>query len=203
MHKLIPATLAMICCFRSLAQTNQEEGRLTPRINIRCAKVFFDLNTGINNNGGLLGIGTDVHVADDISFCGGLGLVTSWGFKIYGGIKCYAKPCHKGWALGCGITYSTGAADYRRKMETQSGAKEMVDLRLIPQANLYAALYHHWAVGHKNNRIYMQLGWSQPANPRKFEQLEGNPISSNAAALVRFVAPGGPVAGLGFSFGGK
>ena len=203
MFKLIPAVMAMICCVHASAQTNEAQGRRPPRISTRCARVYFDLNTGINNNGGLLGIGTDVHVADDISFNGGIGLVSSWGYKLYAGAKYYLQPCHKGWAISGGITYSTGKPDYRTTAKTQSGSKEPIELKLLSQANLFAAVYHYWKLGRNNNRIYMQLGWSQPTSIHKFQQIAGNPITPGSASTIRFMAPGGPVAALGFSFGGK
>ncbi len=166
-----------------------------------CAKTFFDLSTGINNNGGILSIGIDAHVANNASINGGVG-ISGWGYKMYAGGKYYLKPCHEGWAFGGGATYSTGLPEFTFDMETVASSSEEVVLELKPQANLFAAAYRYWQLGKKRNRIYLQLGLSIPVTGDKYYQVSGNKLSSASNSLVRTIAPGGIIVGFGFSFAG-
>jgi hypothetical protein len=201
MKNLIHIALAVIS-FTSFAQNDAPEKTEEVKKKPRCSKVYFDLSTGINNNGGLLGLGIDYHVSNDISVNAGIGPMSSWGYKFYLGGKAYLKPCHKGWALGFGGTYNTGINALSMRVETAQSKSELVELNCLPQANVFAAAYRHWRLGRNKNRIYLQLGWSLPVTSKKFEQISGNPITSESAAVVRFLSPGGPIIGLGFSFGG-
>lgn len=196
---LLAVLLSVLVCNGQTDATGEGTQRVKKS---RCAKAFFDLSTGLNNNGGLLGLGADYHVTEDISINAGLGAITSWGYKFYLGTKFYFKPCHKGWAIGCGATYSTGIPSYTTKMETMQGGSELVELRLLPQTNVMASAYHHWRLGRNKNRMYLQLGWSIPVATEKFRQISGNALTVNSASVLKFLAPGGLIVGLGFSFGG-
>lgn len=194
------ATAALALLFSATTYGKNAASALPSRESA-CSWVYIDLSTGINNNGGLLGGGVDVHVADDISLIGGVGLMTTWGYKAYTGVKCYLKPCHMGWAFGGGLTYNTGIPAYTQPMDTQNGTKEDVTLDLLPQANVYAAAYKHWRLGRNNNRIYLQLGVTRSLMNTKFRQTAGPAITATEANIMKALSPGGIIIGLGFSFG--
>eukprot|EP01030_Chromulinospumella_sphaerica_P009945 gene9945-9751_t len=164
-------------------------------------KLYLDLGTGINANTSLLGGGVDYHITQDISLNAGIGLLSTWGTKFYFGGKGYLKPCHKGWAFGAGATYNTGVSNIATKVETVNG-QQLVELELLPQANIYASAYKYWGLGRgRKSRFYLQLGISRAVTQKKFNQLSGPPITSDAATIYRWLAPGGLIVGLGFSFG--
>jgi hypothetical protein len=203
MRKLIAAGLLILTSTGAFAQ-NDDNGYSDGsqrKMYARCSKLYIDLGTGLNANTGLLGGGVDYHVAKDISINAGLGLLSSWGNKFYIGGKGYLKPCHKDWAFGGGLTYNTGLSKYTSTQETIYGTNEEVTLDLLPQTCVYLSAFKYWKLGHKGNRFYMQLGWSRSMNAQKFKQISGTPVSSNSAAITRFISPGGLVFGLGFSFG--
>jgi len=169
--------------------------------NRSCPRLYLDLGTGINANTSLLGGGVDYHITQDISLNGGIGLLSTWGTKFYFGGKGYLKPCHKGWAFGAGVTYNTGASSFTTKVETLQG-QELVELELLPQVNVYAAAYKYWGLGRgRKSRFYLMMGISKAVTQKKFNQISGSPITATSASVIRFIAPGGIILGLGFSFG--
>lgn len=197
---LIVALLSFVC---AKAQEDHVINDPTYRIKkqARCPKLLVDLSTGFNNNGGLLGAGVDYHFINDVSVHGGIGLISSWGTKFYGGIKCHLRPCHTGWAFGGGLSYSTGISEYNGKFQTVTGEDELVSLRLLPQTNVFAAGYRSWYVGRNRNRIAMQLGYSISMTSKKYEQLSGNPLSRTGSAVAKFSSPGGLILAFIFSLG--
>ncbi len=200
MRKIILLFALAFSITQSFAQDNGSADGSERKVRSRCSKFYIDASTGINNNGGLISVGGDLHVSSDISINAGVGL-SSWGNKLYIGGKGYLKPCHKGWAFGGGLTYSTGVSHYYTKLPTITGQEELVDLQLKPQANIFAAAYKYWRLGRKNNRIFLELGWSNPILTEKFKQLSGSPITSQSASVMKFISPHGPIIGFGFSFG--
>lgn len=211
MKKLVLSLSVLLCSLAAIAQDypgNNEQG-LKPmgdksrsrRREGPCSKVFLDLSTGLNNNGGLLGVGMDIHVADQVSINGGIGLLSTWGYKFYAGGKYFFKPSHTGWAIGGGLTYNTGRADVNMDLETIYLNKQTVVITMEPQLNFYASAYKYWSVGRKSNRMFLQLGLSAPLTQHKYTQLAGAPISKDSGDALRLISPGGLIVGLGFSFG--
>jgi len=200
MKKIILIALVMLSV-KAIAQEGANKESTELKKNEQCSKVYFDLSTGINNNGGLLGLGVDFNVTPDITINAGMGPLTTWGYKFYLGAKAFKKPCRLGWALGWGVTYSSGVPELSINMETLANQSEMVGIKCLPQTNFFLSAYHYWRLGKNKNRMYMQFGWSLPVNADKFEQSWGTPISANSATVLRILSPGGPIIGLGFSFG--
>jgi len=203
MKKQVLLLVALISCLCASAQDDHVITDPNYRIKkqARCPKLLVDLSTGINNNGGLLGVGLDYHFISDISVQGGVGLLSSWGQKFYGGIKCHLRPCHTGWAFGGGVSYSTGISEYNGRFETVASSSELVSLRFLPQTNVFAAGYRSWYVGRNRNRVALQLGYSVSMTNKKYEQLSGNTLTKRGAALARSTSPGGIIVGFIFSLG--
>jgi len=165
------------------------------------ARLNIDLGTGINANTALLGGGVDYHFTDKFSMNAGIGLISSWGKKFYLGRKAYTRPGHEGWELGGGMTDNTGLSEFVSEQETIYGTREKVKLDLLPQTCVFLSTYKYWRIGQRNNRFFLQLGWSRSLNAVKFKQTQGTPVSSNSAAVTRSISPGAIVVGIGFSFG--
>jgi hypothetical protein len=206
MRKLILFILSLFVSTAVLAQDYDETVRPINKVKVKkqksrsCSNLYFDVSTGLNNNAGLLGVGVDGHVSDDLSFNGGIGLLTTWGYKLYAGGKYYFNSCHHGWAIGGGLTYSTGVQDSEPTLETIYGTHEQVRLHLLAQANFFIAAYKYWNLGGRN-RIYLELGYSAPLTTDKYTQTGGSPISHNSSDILHLLSPGGLIVGLGFSFG--
>jgi hypothetical protein len=204
---LLIKTLMVLCALHSSAQDLiiikpselREKTRDWKRPSL-CPDYYISVSTGLNNNTGLAGFSVDIPVDKTVSLEAGAG-VSFWGFKAYGGGRYYFKKrCHSGWAIGGGITHNTGVPDFSVKLATVNG-NEKVGLSLYPQTNLLIAGYYYWIVGKKYNRIFVECGGSIPFSGKKFDQSEGDKLSDKAFRQVKFLAPGGPVAAAGFSFG--
>ncbi len=199
--------LIVICCFYAGAQERggiaikkDPHKHFRKRTSKDCPVFYITTSTGVNNNTSFLGVNFDKPVAKFVSVEGGLG-IGIWGYKFYGGCKYYFNPCHRGWAIGSGLTYSTGSNNYPYTLSTVSG-RQTVLLNLHPQTNAFIACYHFWTLGKRANRIYAEAGWSLPLiQGNKFKQVYGDPITSASSDSFNRLSPGGPVAGVGFSFG--
>ncbi|MBX2904907.1 MAG: hypothetical protein KF744_02655 [Taibaiella sp.] len=208
MRKVLLSAIFIFTCIGSFAQEDSREPanydgaqRTNKQAERGCSKLYLDLGTGINANTSLLGGGVDYHITSDISLNAGIGLASSWGTKFYFGGKGYLKPCHKGWAFGAGATYSSGISNFATKLETIQG-QELVELELLPQANIFASAYKYWGLGKgRKSRFFLQLGISKSVTQKKFNQLSGSPVTSNSASVVKILSPGGLIVGLGFCFG--
>ena len=206
MKKTILSLLAVIACLQSFAQSPvggnapDPEKATAGRRRESHAPLYINLSTGLNSNAGIIGLGLEIPVSDHISLEGGLG-ISSWGYKAYACGKYYIHPDFKGWAFGPGITYNSGLDRFTTNLETAYGSTETVELHLDPQANLFLAAYRNWRLGRQSNRIFLQLGLSMPVTGVSFWQTGGTPISRNAESVTRFIAPGGLIVAVGFSFG--
>lgn len=176
----------------------QEKKEVKPT---HCPSLYITTSTGLNNNTGILGFSLDVPVGKHISLDAGPG-IGSWGFKLYAGAKYYLDSCQRGWAFGTGITYSTGVSNLHQNLPTVDGNTEAVILNENAQANILFAAYKYWTLGKRYNRFYLELGWSvKVTSCDKFNQISGTPITSDAASVINLIAPGGPIAAVGLSFG--
>jgi hypothetical protein len=205
MKRLVLSALATIFCMQVMAQAPAPENK-EPRTEVntkkhsRHAAVYFNLSTGINNNAGMLGIGLEVPVVDQFSVEAGLGS-GSWGRKYYFCTKYYLRPSLKGWAFGPGFSYCPGISKYTINLETVYSDSEPVDMHLDPQTNIFVGAYNNWRLGRRNNRIYLQLGYSVPLGPAKFYELYGDPITDNSRNTMKLLSPGGLIVAFAFSFG--
>lgn len=160
---------------------------------------YLTTGTGVNNNYGLIGLVFDVPVQKYFSIEGGGGIST-WGTKIGLSGKYYMKEYERGWAFGFGLTYSSGRKTVTTNMETIYG-NENVTIDFNPQTNLFLAAYHYWNLGKRRNRFYLEGGWSAAlSGGDKFKQVAGDPLSDNSTRALNFIAPGGLIVGVGFSF---
>jgi len=163
-----------------------------------CRTVYLGFSTGIDNPAGLIGLDIDGPVSKHISLNGGIGKGT-WGFKVYGGMRYYFGSCYKGFALGAGAAYSMGQ-NMTANMETIYATTETVTFKQDPQVNAFGAAYYFWKLGRRNNRMFAAAGYAARIGDFSYTQTSGNPISSTSASVMRLIAPGGPMIGIGFLF---
>lgn len=210
MRKIIILLLLSFIAFNSFAQhTGDSNKGFKNGKNARrggCPKVYITVSSGLNNNTGIFGASIDVPVTKSISIEGGAGYST-WGIKSTIGAKYYFKPCHRGWAIGAGITHSTGLNNFEDNLETEYGYEDVV-LNLHPLTNIYVGVYHFWNIGRKGHRFYTMLGWSIPLSNDFYDEPIGDPLSSASDEAIKLIAPGGLIgiivgAGFSFGFGGR
>jgi hypothetical protein len=204
MKHLTITLLAILLCAHSFAQDGTEKAhykKSKKEYTGRPPVLYINTSTGINNNTGLVGVGIDVPVGQKLLLGAGAGIST-WGDKIYIGGKYFLRPGHTGWAFGGGVTHNTGLTNFTDNLETVYGNTEQVTLNLNAQTNVFLAAYRYWSIGRKRiNKFYLELGWSVPLTGDRFDQTDGDPISSNSTATMNLLSPGGIIVGAGFSFG--
>ena len=205
MHRITLFIAAILFSFHSGAQEHVVDGKTVTKkpkkeLSGKCPIVYLNVSTGLNNNGGIIGVGVDIAVAKKVSLDAGVGIGT-WGEKFYIGGKYYLKPCQRGWAFGGGLTYATGMSNFNDNLETVDGNTEPVTLNLLPQTNVFIAAYKYWNLGKRYNRIYLEMGWSVALSGAKIQQTAGTPIDQTSEFATSFIAPGGLIAAAGFSFG--
>ena len=195
---LLIALMALISAAAVSAQ-GKHNYRSKPRSEGNCPKVYIGFGTGINFSTGLLGINVDVPVVGGLSLSSGAGLST-WGYKVYGEARYAFKPCNRGWAIGTGLTLNTGLSDFSSTMPTTYGERT-VTMDLQPKTNVFLCGYHFWTMGKRYNRFYLQFGYSVPLSNYDYVITSGDVLTSEGAAAMDILSPGGLIFGIGFSFG--
>jgi hypothetical protein len=156
---------------------------------------------GINNPNGLLGISVDVPVVDHFSLSTGIGRST-WGWKYYGEARGYLKHCHRGFAIGAGVTHNTGLDNFVATMPTTTYGTTDVTLDLRPQTNAFVNLYHFWTIGRRNNRFDLHVGYSFRFDDPQYivKKPVGAALTDEGNSTIKTIAPGGICIGVGFYF---
>lgn len=185
----------LFCCIATFAIANPYGGRQSRS----CSKFYLGLSTGIDNQSGIIGVNFDVPVTGRFSLGTGLGL-SLWGYKTYGEGRFYFKDCNRGWALGAGVTHSTGFDNIISELPTTIGTTD-VSMNLNPTTNVIFSGYHFFNLGRGNHRFYLQLGWSHRITESPYTITSGHKLDADGEAGMNILAPGGVILGFGFSFG--
>ena len=164
-----------------------------------CRKLYVGFSMGINNPGGIIGLDVDVPVSRHIAVGAGYGPST-WGDKFYIDGKYYFRPCHRGFAIGVGVTHNTGNNNFTENLETINGTED-VTLKLKAQTNAFVGAYYFWTLGRRYNRLFVQAGYSIPFATYSYTEVNGDPLDNVGEAVVKLLSPGGFMMGVGFSFG--
>ncbi|MBA3828532.1 MAG: hypothetical protein H0X33_06310 [Taibaiella sp.] len=163
-----------------------------------CPVFYLGASTGINNSAGLFGINADLPISAKVSIGAGVG-ASFWGNKTFLDATYYFRQCHRGWAVGAGVTRNSGMTDTRRKLHTTTGT-ETVTLDLKPKTNVFIAGYRFWSTGKRGNRIYLMLGWSAGVTNTKYVVRSGQQLTNDQRNRIDAFSPGGLVIGAGFNF---
>lgn len=197
---LILTTVLLITATAAEAQRNDRQ-QLMRRKNApkysSCPRAYIGFSSGINNPVGIIGPQVDIAVSPSFSIGSGVGLST-WGVKTFLETRYYFKPCNRGWAIGGGFTYNTGAKGVElNDVETIYGNRDIV-VDQKSQANFMLSGYHFFSMGTRH-RFHLQAGFSIPLSDREFTS--NFPLTSDGRDQVAILAPGGIILGFGFSFG--
>lgn len=206
MRKICVIVLVAMMAFRVSGQ-DMQSGSIDVPVNdsrtkpYKDAVIYIATSTGINNNTGIIGFSFELALNDRLYIDAGPGTGT-WGNKVYGGIKYFLKPGHKGFAFGAGLTYCPGVHHGTYDIQTVYGNNEQVELNKNPQSNILFAAYKYWKIGQRSNRLFAELGWSaQLSAGDKITQVTGDQISEHTTRAISSEAPGGPVLAFGVLFG--
>lgn len=195
---LFVAVLVIAATQSSIAQVKEKEMKA-----VSCPKFYLGISTGFNNPTGIIGPHIDIPI-NDFSISTGIGLST-WGLKLAAEGRYYFRPCNKGWAVGAGITHSTGLGRYNGEVVLSSGLKSKLDIELKPVTNAMLSVYHFWKIG-RQNRFHLQMGYSARLTNDVYEVktlgTSGKPfsLSDDQDRAFNILAPRGFIASLGFSF---
>jgi hypothetical protein len=165
-----------------------------------CPKLYVGPSLGIEQPAGLIGLNIDVPVAEQFSLGAGAGL-SSWGFKGYAEARLYFGQCNRGWAIGSGFTHNTGLSNFTTTLPTVRNGDRPVNMDLKPTTNLFVAVYHFFNLGKNGNRLYIDMGYSVRLTDDNYVINDGSTLTADGEDVMRVLAPGGLMIGLGFSFG--
>ncbi|PQJ11058.1 hypothetical protein CJD36_013900 [Flavipsychrobacter stenotrophus] len=201
MKQLISICLLLSLSTGAIAQQTNSKENTKKQYRSKPPVCYIGFSMGINNPSGVLGFDVNIPLTSNVTLDGGAGTST-WGNKLYVGGKYYLRSPQRGFAFGGGLTFNSGADNFKTRLETIYNDRQEVTLNLKSQANIFLGAYHYWTVGKYNNRFYLELGRSIPLTGVHFEQINvnGNPITENSHKAVNILAPGGFMFGFGFSF---
>ena len=158
-------------------------------------QAYIGIGAGINNYCGLIGIGANFYLVDDICLRVGAGIGT-WGSKLTAGVK-YEKRDEKGW--GCGISLSSCSGGVEQNLTNKNKQTHtIVNLLRVNTINLTGT--YSW-VFHNKNRFYIETGYSIGVTDKYYEEKNGRELSDFQTRFVHLMKPGGIIIGIGFLFG--
>lgn len=191
MRKTSLTLIALVISLVSFAQKSY-------RSEASCPKLYMGISSGIENPVGLIGFNIDVPVVQSFSLGTGFGR-SSWGWKTFADARFYFGKCNSGWALGTGVTYNTGIKDFVTQLPTTYGDRN-VTLDFKPKVNAFFAAYKFWHVGHKGNRIYINIGYSFRLDDDNYTVKSLHTLTDDGKQVLQVLAPGGLMIGFGFNF---
>lgn len=177
-------------------QSSLEEAGVIPP----CETTFITLGTGINSNYGIIGIGADFKLLNNLqgAVSGGLG---SWGFKSAGELRYFYSGCmQKGSALELGLAYASGLPEMETELETSSDETKTVTLELGASTNVQVSWYKSYAIK-EHHRFFFQIGYSFPVSGVSYTVKSGETLSDVSKTTMNMLAPGGVLVATGFGFG--
>lgn len=194
--------LLVLICFSGFSFSAFSAGKdsvLKPPV-VPCSRVYLGFSTGMNNSVGFIGPQIDVAITEHWSVGTGIGLST-WGNKMFLEGRYYFGKCNRGWAIASGFTYSVGNQGLNLPGVKTVYGEENVVIDQHPQYNAMLSAGYFFNLGRtKRNRFHIQAGYSQPFGS-KGEFDSDTPLSPEGEDQVHFLAPGGFMFGIGFSFG--
>lgn len=165
---------------------------------------YVGFGGGINNPFGLANFNIDFPFTQHISLCFGAGLST-WGYKSGAEARYYFDSCNRGWAAMIGFSYNNGRNGLvLNGVETTTGEQSVtIDQKSVTSVSF--SIGYFFNLGLKGtNRFHLQAGYSIPLLEPEFINRNSGfqaPLTDKGHNTIQALAPGGPVLGLGFSFG--
>jgi hypothetical protein len=192
------AIILLLATQNILAQDKVKKSKRAQKEN---GKVFVNLSSGINNPTGVFGVGIEGAVAKNIMIGAGIGSST-WGTKISAKGVFFLKENFHGGAFAISINHSSGFSYYKMKYEPKnSNTTYLLDTEgsRVTSVNLMYANYRN--IG-KKSKFYFQTGFAAKLNtPTTNIYYAGTTNTFNDKLYtqsLKFLAPGGLIANIGF-----
>lgn len=174
---------------------------------ISISKFYIGFASGINNPIGMIGLNVEVPIVEKYAVRAGAGLST-WGFRTNIGLR-YEDRLKKGWGFGLSLSNSSGLKDYKMEMDvrrvsplgivTEKKEEVLMDFKAVNTINLIFS--YNW-IFKKNNRFHIDFGYAYRLTQDVYSiQNDSIKISSDGDQVLKTLAPGGVILGLGVIFG--
>jgi hypothetical protein len=159
---------------------------------------YLSVGTGLNCYHGLIGIGVDTRINDQVGFRAAVGL-GGWGTKVGGGLI-YRKNGPEAFGIMVGYSSASGLKDFKTELETTTGKKE-VTLDLLRCGTVNISGNKGWRLG-KRNIFNFEFGYAFPASSASYYVIkDGSILSSTSITALKILQPGGLLLGASFMFG--
>jgi hypothetical protein len=161
---------------------------------------YLTVGTGLNCYHGLIGVGVDTRLTDQLGFRATAGL-GGWGGKIGGGLI-YRKNGPEGFGILVGYSSASGLKDFKTELETGSGKQE-VTLDLLRCGTINISGNRGWRVGNRNI-FNLEFGYAFSVAPEKYYVIKsGQTLNSTSETVLKLLQPGGLLLSASFMFGIK
>ena len=192
---LFPFVLLFFSNQTTLAQVYFNPDALTAS---RENNFYIGIASGVESFTGMIGLSLEAKVAKHFALYAGAG-VGGWGYKVSGGVKLYKGFPYR-WAYCGSFSYASGLKDFKVRMETASGSREVL-MDLLPCQTFNLSAQHHWKIGNGSNRFNIEFGLSFPFTKNAYTIKDGSVLTSESTMVMKILQPGRLMAGIGFSFG--
>lgn len=166
------------------------------------SNVYLGITSGLNNDGGMLGLGGKVRIRNTFFLRGAAG-IGGWGTKFTIGAK-YERKYTKCWGYSLSYSRSSGLKDFATELETVTASgppvKKEVKLDLLPASTINLAASYNWYF-RRNKLFYLEFGYALPLEIDPYKIRDGSELTAESKISMRLVQPGGMLFGLGFMLG--
>jgi hypothetical protein len=162
------------------------------------AQNYIGFGAGMENFNGLLGVGAELGLSDQVALRAGVG-IGSWGSKIGGGFL-VRRTSESRWRFHAGFSSCSGLRDAKLDLPVASGATAEVIMDLKRQGVLIVSALRTWE-SRGGNLFNLEFGYSIPAGGVNFYTIKNGVVLSDQGRLVmNIVRPGGLTLAISYLF---
>jgi len=161
--------------------------------------VYLTLSGGINHTG-ILGIGVEVPVQENIAVFGDAG-IGGWGFKLGLGASYYLNDVVKGGALNLAFYYAGGSGNNSVDITLEN--QNMIPISLKPTGTLNFTYAQNWKLGYKSK--FALIGGYALATSNKDNRYDiavpNTTLDDFGKSILNILHPNGLILGVKFMIG--
>jgi hypothetical protein len=162
------------------------------------AQNYIGFGAGMENYNGLLGIGAELGLSDQVALRAGVG-IGSWGSKIGGGFL-VRRTSESRWRFHAGFSSCSGIRDVKLSLPVASGTTAEVTMDLKRQGVLIISALSTWE-SRGGNRFNLEFGYSIPAGGVNFYTVRnGVALSDQGRQVMNIMRPGGLTLAISYMF---
>lgn len=160
--------------------------------------LVLNASSGINNMGGLAGIGIEKLTQKNLAIMGAAG-VGLWGLKSSIGLKYYKYFPYKT-HIGLYYSYASGFDNMLMSLSCEGyDDPQEVNLQFTPSKNANIIIGYNWELFYKV-RFYFDLGYAIPVNTASYKVKSDHTLTEESINFMDMLIPGGIILGGGFSY---